>query len=373
MQSRYADPDVDLVFSPGMRLANRTRIWAAAAQALQDDDPERDCAFDLTQLDLPRLIDRAGELEARYGHDVAAQCEALREQLTGGAARWLHFGLCSSDIADADQVQAIRAATHLLLRQADQLRLALLADHDFDWMTRTHGQATGIARAFSEQTAVWAGRVFAGQAGLNRANRVWPGGFQGPVGKGAAFGPRVTARVCEALGLAPAEQDQASDRSRITEWLQAAARLVGAAEHFALQVRLGAQTGIEEFREPPGVNAYRGSSSMPAKTNPTRSERICGLATVARALVNAHAEATSAWSGNHSLEHSSVERMVIPQVAGLAMFILREATEIAEGLQVDVARCRQYAAAAPADSYAERNRLIAEGVDGGVAWEQARA
>lgn len=112
---------------------------------------------------------------------------------------------------------------------------------------------------------------------------------------------------------------------------------------------------------------------MPHKSNPTRSERLCGLAPVVRGLVNGYAESAASLWDAHSLEHSSAERIVIPQVTELVGFMLTEVADIAETLVVHRVLVERNASVAPADSFEEKNRLVREGTDGGEAWLKAAA
>jgi adenylosuccinate lyase len=166
-------------------------------------------------------------------------------------------------------------------------------------------------------------------------------------------------------------QSQAADRGPVAAWLAALAGVAGACEHFALQIRLGAQTGIGEFREGrPDAAAYRGSSSMAQKHNPTRSERVCGLAHVVRGLAAAHREASASWWDAHSLEHSSVERVVLPQVSELVGYLLGEVTEIARDL---VIMNEVIAVNVPAvNTFAERSSRVAAGEDPTRVYEEIR-
>jgi adenylosuccinate lyase len=111
---------------------------------------------------------------------------------------------------------------------------------------------------------------------------------------------------------------------------------------------------------------------MPHKQNPTRSERLCGLAPVIRGMIAGYIEAAADQWDAHSLEHSSAERVVIPQISELTGFMLTEVADIASSLVIDEAAVARNVQAAPADSYAERNRLIREGLDGGEAWTRAK-
>jgi adenylosuccinate lyase len=162
--------------------------------------------------------------------------------------------------------------------------------------------------------------------------------------------------------------EQAVRRDQIARWGRSVADLATAAAHFALQVRLGARDG--ELFEPTGVSRYVGSSSMAFKQNPTRSERICGLERVTRALAGA-LDANVVWWDQRDLSASSVERVVVPQLVGLTAYCLVEATNVARGLTVDARVCEANLARIP-ESPAELWRRVADGMSHEAAYEVGR-
>jgi adenylosuccinate lyase len=375
--SRYSCPDVADIWSEPSKLRRWIRVWEAASAATGHP-------FTVDSYWSGTVLSRARQLEAEYEHDVAAACEALREHLSrtgenADAAQWLHYGLCSSDVTDAGLILALRDTTGILARLesiAGSAVQSLAARYtDVPVVYRTHGQAArvgpGYARWHRHEMALARARV----AMSGAVNRLVLPAFDGPTGiDGQVLGVstrRVIRKELGGEGSGQPEARQGIDRAPVVAWAQAVARVVGACEAFGRDVRLLAQTGLGEVSEGRG-EGYRGSSSMPHKHNPTRSERLCGIAPVVRGMVNGYAEAASENWDCHSLEHSSAERIVIPQVSELAGFALTEVAGIASSLNVDFLRVKNLMKMAPADSYAERNRLIREGADGGEAWELAR-
>lgn len=382
MIARYACPSIAQEFSRQAQVGHWAAIWHAASHAVSQEMNDPEIAWVLDSVDLEMFQFGADLREAEMGHDIAAGAEALRSMLSPVAARWLHYGLCSSDIADATLLRTVWHVSELLLRLGRSLYTALnqLAKDSFsldpegNWrLARTHGQ-TAVPTRFYSQVIVWANGVEASVSHLRgMQSHIGTVSFGGPVPGSAVLHDKTRLQLARTLGLEYRYvQDQAFNRCGMVAWLQAVASLAGQCEHIATQIRLGAQTERGEFTEPSGVIDYRGSSSMPHKTNPTRSERICGLTTVIRALVYGYQGATASWWDQHSLEHSSVERVVIPQVCELTGYVLTEMTEIISGLWVDYVEMKTAVTSNPIDTFAERNRLIREGVDGGQAWQQVR-
>lgn len=379
---RYSCPAIAQEFSRETQIEHWAAIWHAASHAVSQEMNNPEIAWVLDSVNLGQFMVYADGFEAQMGHDIAAGAEALRSMLPPVAANWLHYGLCSSDIADATLLRTVWHVSELLLQLGRELFTALnqLAKDSFsldpegNWrLARTHGQAA-IPTRFYNQVFVWAHNVEASVTHLRgMQNHIGTVSFGGPVPGSAVLHDKTRLRLARTLGLEYRYvQDQAFNRCGMAAWLQAVASLAGQCEHIATQVRLGAQTERGEFTEPSGVTDYRGSSSMPHKTNPTRSERICGLVTVIRALVYGYQGATAAWWDQHSLEHSSVERVVIPQVCELTGYVLTEMTEIISGLLVNYEEMESQVANGPINTFAERNRLIREGVDGGQAWQRVK-
>lgn len=370
--NRYACAPIDSIWTLEAQYARWLTVWSAASAATGHP-------FSIWQTDdLSWWVESSLEREGEYGHDVAAAVEVMREWLAArkrdDAARWLHYGLCSSDVVDAGWLLAMWKVTIKLTSLAGDVCNALnrLGMDSTRAVYRTHGRAAQVGN----ERARWRGHAHALQDAVVRVGGKRPLriGFDGPTGTGGELTTEQREAIASRLGLAvrvSGEGRQAADREQWVTWLQAVGRIATVLERFATDIRLLAHDGVGEVSEGHGPD-YRGSSSMPHKTNPTRSERLCGIAPVVRGMVNGYAEAASSIWGSHSLEHSSAERIVIPQVTSLVGFMLTEAAAIASELVVEDALVRWNVEAAPKDSYELRNQLIREGVDGGEAYEQAR-
>ena len=109
-------------------------------------------------------------------------------------------------------------------------------------------------------------------------------------------------------------------------------------EAVALEVRHGQRTEVRELAEP-FRSGQKGSSAMPHKKNPIRSERIAGLARVVRGYVTPVTEGIPLWH-ERDISHSSVERIALPDAAIATDYLLNLTTGLVEGLTVDAARMR---------------------------------
>jgi adenylosuccinate lyase len=165
------------------------------------------------------------------------------------------------------------------------------------------------------------------------------GKLSGPVGTYSNIDPAIEAEVMPLLGLRAAPvATQVVFRDGISEWVGALALTASVCEAVALEVRHGQRTEVRELAEPFGQQ-QKGSSAMPHKRNPIRSERICGLARVVRAQMVPVMEGIPLWH-ERDIAHSSVERVALPDAAITTDYLLALTTGLIEGLTVDAARMR---------------------------------
>jgi adenylosuccinate lyase len=251
--------------------------------------------------------------------------------------------MTSSDLLDTGLALQLTEATDLLLAKATRLTAALrdhaLAHRATLRVGRTHG--------IHAEPDLWGHRVadfaFAMARCRDRLRQareaVAVGKLSGPVGTYSNISPAIESQVLAELGLRPAAvATQVVFRDGISEWASVLAIVASVCEAVAIEIRLGQQTEISELAESFG-QGQKGSSSMPHKKNPVRSERICGLARVVRAQVVPVMEGIPLWH-ERDISHSSTERVALPDAATATDFLLEQTTGLITGLQVDAARMR---------------------------------
>src|ERR671917_393737 len=234
-------------------------------------------------------------------------------------------------------------ATDVLLAKADRLVAALrdhgLAHRDTIKVGRTHG--------VHAEPDVWGHRVADLAFALARSRdrlraaraRVGVVAVSGAVGTYSLIDPAVEVHVAEALDLRPADAStQVVLRDSISEWVAALAIIATVCETVALEVRHGQRTEVRELSEAFG-SGQKGSSAMPHKKNPIRSERIAGLARVVRAAVVPVMEGIPLWH-ERDISHSSTERVFLPDAAITTDYLLDLTTGLVENLVVDAVRMR---------------------------------
>jgi adenylosuccinate lyase len=292
----------------------------------------------------PPTPEAVAEVEAVTEHDVIAFLTAWADNTTPrSAAAYVHYGMTSSDLLDTALAVQLTEATDLLLAKATRL-VAVLRDHA---LAHAGTLRAGRTHGIHAEPDVWGHRVadfaFAMARSRDRLVRareaVAVGTLSGPVGSYSNIDPAIEAEVMPALGLRPAEvATQVVMRDGIAEWVSALAIMATVCEAVALEVRHGQQTEVRELAEP-FRSGQKGSSSMPHKKNPIRSERIAGLARVIRGYVTPVTEGIPLWH-ERDISHSSVERIALPDAAIGTDYLLHLTTGLVEGLVVDAARMR---------------------------------
>jgi adenylosuccinate lyase len=159
------------------------------------------------------------------------------------------------------------------------------------------------------------------------------GKLSGAVGTYSNVDPAVERFVCEHLGLVPVPATQVLPRDRHAEVLYACASVGASIESFALEIRHLQRTEVREAEEPFREGEQKGSSAMPHKRNPIKSEQLTGLARVLRGNLQAALEDVALWH-ERDISHSSVERIIIPDSLMLAFYMIEQMTRLARGLRV---------------------------------------
>jgi adenylosuccinate lyase len=323
----------------------------------------------------PPTPEAVATLEAVTGHDVIAFLSAWADNtVPREAAAYVHFGMTSSDLLDTALAMQLTETTDLLAAKCAALTAALrdhaLAHQRTLRVGRTHG--------IHAEPDVWGHRVadfaFAmARCGgrLARARTaIAVGKLSGPVGTYSNIDPAIEAAVMARLGLAPADvATQVVLRDGIAEWVSVLALISTVCEAIALEVRHGQRTEVAELAEPFGTG-QKGSSAMPHKKNPVRSERICGLARVVRAQINPVMEGIPLWH-ERDISHSSTERVALPDAAILTDYLLDQTAGVVEGLVVNAARMRANLAATHGLIYT--SAVLLELVAAGMSREDAYA
>ncbi len=281
-------------------------------------------------------VKRIDQIEAEVKHDVIAFLTSVSENV-GPAAKFLHFGMTSSDLVDTAQGVVLKEAGALILKKLDlaarEVRKKAIKYRKTPCIGRTHGvhaEPTTIGLKF----LLWYMELQRQRERLEHAARaVSVGKISGAVGNYANLDPKIEAAVCRKLGIAPAPiSTQVLQRDRHAEFVAAISLLGASLEKFATEIRALQKTEVLEMEE--GFSkGQKGSSAMPHKRNPITCERIAGLARVLRGNMVAAYENVSLWH-ERDITHSSVERVILPDSTALIVYMLNLFTQVVANLQV---------------------------------------
>jgi adenylosuccinate lyase len=342
MIERYTLPEMGQVWSDAHKYELWCRVETLVLEAHARAGTVPASAVGPVRSAPPPTPEAVAAIEAVTEHDVIAFLTAWADNTEPrSAAAYVHYGMTSSDLLDTALAVQLAEATDIIVTKADRL-VAVLRDHA---LAHRNTLRSGRTHGVHAEPDLWGHRVadfaFAAARSRDRVRRareaVAVGKLSGPVGSYSNIDPAIEAEVMPALGLRPADAaTQVVMRDGIAEWVSALAVLATVCEAVALEVRHGQRTEVRELAEP-FRSGQKGSSSMPHKKNPIRSERICGLARVVRSYVTPVTEGIPLWH-ERDISHSSVERIALPDAAIATDYLVHLTTGLVEGLVVDAAR-----------------------------------
>jgi adenylosuccinate lyase len=340
---RYTRPEIGEVWSAQRKMECWLEVELAATEAWAEEGVVPGEAAEAARANAEFSVEAVNEREKVTDHDVAAFVDVVADSV-GEHGRWIHYGLTSSDVLDTALALQLRQAGEIVLASARAYRDALVAralEHrDTLCVGRTHG-------VHAEPTTFGlrlAGFAFEADRNLSRLSEAFDqlafGKLSGAVGTYASIPPAVEARVMERLGLRREDvATQVIPRDRHAA-LTAAIAIAGAGlERFATEVRNLQRTEVREVEEPFGAG-QKGSSAMPHKRNPIRTERITGLARVMRGYAQAGFENVALWH-ERDISHSGAERVILPDATIGLDYMQHLATGVASGMTIREERMKE--------------------------------
>jgi len=333
---RYSLPEIKKIWTNEERFSIWLDIELAACEAQNKLNVISDAALkNITSkaaFDTGRIL----EIEAEVKHDVIAFLTNVAEYV-GPDARFIHYGLTSSDVLDtALAVQMVRAGEKIkdvLENLKDILAKRALEFKDTVTIGRTHG-IHAEPTTFGLKLAVWYDELGRQMVRLEQAiDSVCVGQISGAVGTYDHLDPAVEAYVCNKLGLKAANiSTQILQRDRHAHYMSTLALIGGTIEKMAIEIRHLQRTEVLEAEE--GFSkGQKGSSAMPHKKNPIICERLSGMARLLRSNAHAAMENMALWH-ERDISHSSVERIIIPDSTMLLYYMLVKANELIKNLVV---------------------------------------
>ena len=336
MIARYTLPEMATIWSPENKFQKWLDVEIAVCEIHAEDGTIPADAVEEIKAKAAFTVERINEIEKTTDHDVIAFTTNLAENI-GDAARFVHYGLTSSDVVDTANALLLKESCDVLLDKIDAM-LPVLKRRAYEFkdtpqMGRTHG-IHAEPTSFGLVWALWYSEMQRNRERLERAKEaVSVGKISGAVGAFAHLAPDVEERVCQRLGLkAAAVSTQVIQRDRYAEYLSTLAIIASTLEKIALQVRHWQRTEVREAQEA-FKKGQKGSSAMPHKRNPILSERICGMARTVRANSIVGLENVALWH-ERDISHSSAERIVLPDSSATLDYMLAKTTSLLDTLVI---------------------------------------
>ena len=289
-------------------------------------------------------VKRIKELEAKSDHDTAALVESLSEKCTKDARPWIHYGLTSNDLVDTSNSMQMRDALKIIepkvAKMASLLAKRAVQHGKIPAVGRTHGQHASII-SFGLKFANWAAEMAKHVERIEEIKkRVLICKTLGVVGTGSLMGVKsleVQKRVAKRLNLFPAEvTTQIIPRERYAEYVFELALIGATLEKIAIEIRNLQRTEIGEVAEQ-FKKGQMGSSAVPVKRNPIKSERVSSLSKMLRSQIAITFENIPLWH-ERDLSNSANERFVLPTAAILIDEMLETMSKIVSNLMVNEKR-----------------------------------
>ena len=336
MIERYTLPEMGAIWTDQAKYQSWLDVEVAACEANCSLGRVPDSAMDDIRSKAAFEPARILEIEAEVRHDVIAFLTNVNEHV-GDAGRYIHVGMTSSDVLDTGLALQLKASVALLRRELSALDAAiaaLAAEHKATVMIGRSHAIHGEPITFGFKLAGWLAETRRNAERLERLERdVAVGQVSGAMGTYANTDPEVERLTCERLGLtADTASTQVISRDRHADYVQTLALIGASLDRFSTEIRNLQRTDVLEVEES-FAKGQKGSSAMPHKRNPIRSERISGLARVLRSYVVAALENVALWH-ERDISHSSTERMMLPDCSVTLHFMLREMTAVVAGLGV---------------------------------------
>lgn len=340
MIRRYSRPAMAALWSDQSKFERWLRVEIAATEALAAAGVVPASAAEALRQHGHFTVERIDELERELRHDVLAFTTTVAEHVKAAGsddARWLHYGLTSTDVVDTAQALAMVEASKIIregiLRLREVLRRRALEFQHTPAIGRTHG-IHAEPTTFGLKLLLWYAEMGRNLQRFDAAAEdLRVGKISGAVGSFGHLKPEHEAAIVKKLGLRAASvSTQVLQRDRHAAFITTLAVLCSTLDKIATEIRHLQRTEVREAEEffSPG---QKGSSAMPHKRNPITSEQICGLARVVRGNAQVALEDVALWH-ERDISHSSAERVILPDTTTLADYLLDKTATLIDRLLV---------------------------------------
>ncbi len=336
MIERYSISEIDNIFSEQSKFERYLQIEILLLEALEKlkkiPSGVSDKVKKLVKIDISEIK----KIEAQTHHDIVAFVTHISNQ-AGKYARYIHWGLTSSDLIDTTLAWQIKEALKLVYKEIDKLLKEIKKKaseyKDTICIGRTHG-VHAEPYIFGLKFLLFYDEVKRAYNHLKEIEKeVCCGKISGAVGTYAHIPPFIEKYICKKLGIYPADiSTQIVSRDRFAYLISTFAILGSVYERFATEIRHLHRTEVKEAEEP-FYKSQKGSSAMPHKKNPVVCERISGIARLLRGYTIVSMENIPLWH-ERDISHSSAERIIIPDAFHLIVYATRKVYSIIKDLKV---------------------------------------
>ncbi len=336
MIPRYTRPEMEKIWNERNEWQTMLDVEIAACEANAELGriPKEAVAVIREKADFD--VDRIHEIDAEINHDIIAFLTCVGEHV-GDEAKYIHLGLTSTDVKDTGLNVQIKQASEILLadleKLADVLKRRAVEFKHTPTIGRTHG-VHAEPTTFGLKLLLWYAATLRNIERMKRAaETMCVGKLSGAVGTYADIDPYVEEYVCKKMGLAREDiATQVVCRDHHAEYITTLGVIAGTLSQIALEVRHLQRTEVREAEEYFSPK-QKGSSAMPHKRNPVKSERICGMARLIQGYSLPAYEDIPLWH-ERDISHSSVERVMIPDATTALDYILDQTTKLIDKLLV---------------------------------------
>ncbi len=286
-------------------------------------------------------LERVKEIDREIHHDLMAMVKSLAEQCENNAGKYIHLGATSYDIEDtATAIQLKEALNYLNNSMLELLKILILITEEKKHLIcigRTHGQHA-IPTTYGMRFGVWAYEVDRHLERISQIKeRISFGKMSGAVGTMASFnenGIKIQNAVMKKLNLNPVLiANQIIQRDRHAEVIFLTTLIGQTLAKIARENRILQRNEVAEMFEP-FKKAQVGSSTMPHKRNPHKSERICSLARILKSNILVALD-NIVLEDERDITNSASERVIFAENFILLDYMIKQIIQNLKGLEFD--------------------------------------
>ncbi len=336
MIPRYNRPEIEKIWS----LENKFKIWTeiesliAEKQSMIGVIPKK-AAKDIRNK-AKFNVKEIEKIEIQTKHDVVAYINNVSKYI-GPSSKYFHFGVTSSDIIDTSFSVQLRQSGEIIKKNLTECIKNLKSKSKKYKNTVMIGRSHGIHAEPITFGLKLASFYFEFNRNLKRLNQaideISVCAISGPVGTFNSIDPRVQDYVAKKLKLNSEDvSSQIIPRDRHAYFFSVLSIIASSIERFAVEIRNLQKTEVLEVEESFSIN-QKGSSAMPHKRNPVLSENLTGISRYIRSSVMPSLENIVLWH-ERDISHSSVERIMAPDISIATDFALVRLNSIIKNLKV---------------------------------------